>query len=89
LEYGGNLIIDIPDLEESVRLFGKTQDEFYIRHIVGPKSKGSWGFHQMAYTKEELINLVTAHGFRSVNNTFEIKHSYPAFCLSFEKISKV
>lgn len=89
LEDGGELVIDIPDIEESLRLYGETQDEFYIRHIVGPKQRGGWGFHAMAYSREDLINLLEMNGFKFVNEANFIKHSYPAFCLVFEKTVKV
>ncbi len=88
LEYGGDLVIDIPDTEESICLYGETKDEFYIRHIVGPKQRGGWGFHIMAYNRPDLINLLEANGFRYINEAHHIVHSYPAFCLVFEKISK-
>lgn len=89
LEYGGMLTIDIPDTEESIRLYGQTQDEFYIRHIVGPKQRGGWGFHVMAYSKEDLINLLEANGFKFICTKNDIIHSYPAICLMFQKVIKV
>lgn len=89
LENNGQLIIDIPDTEESVRLYGKTQDEFYIRHIVGPKQRGGWGFHVMAYSRQDLIALLETNGFKFMRETHQITHSYPAFCLVFEKTAKV
>lgn len=88
LKYGGRLLIDIPDTEESIRLYGRTQDEFYIRHISGPKQRGAWGFHVMAYSREELINLAESFGFRFVEEDPNI-HSYPAIALVFKKITKV
>lgn len=81
---GGELTIDVPDPVESIYRFAESEDEFYIRHIVGPKSKGSWGWHCMAYTAEDLINLCQNNGFLFLRNEPNI-HIYPAICITFLK----
>jgi hypothetical protein len=79
---GGRLTIDVPDTEASIRMYGQTQDPFYIRHIVGPISKGSWGHHIMSYSEPELVNLCESNGFIFLTQEENI-HSYPAICLTF------
>ncbi len=80
---GGILRIDVPDHEESMHLFKKTGDEFYIRHLLGPR-RNDFGFHMMSYTKDRLRALVEDHGFIFVAEEPNI-HLYPAFCLRFAK----
>lgn len=80
----GELVIDVPDTELSIRMYGQTQDPFYIRHIIGPISKGSWGHHILAYSEPELINLCESNGY-IFQNKLENIHIYPAICLSFIK----
>jgi len=81
---GGELTIDVPDLIESIIQYGNTRDNFYIRHITGPKKKGSWGFHCMSYDKSELINLCESNGYLFYKDEDNI-HSYPAISLTFLK----
>lgn len=81
---GGELTIDIPDLVQSIMQYGDTKDNFYIRHIVGPKKKGSWGFHCMSYDRLELIQLLGSQGFIFSQEEENI-HPYPAICLTFLK----
>lgn len=84
LKHNGLLRIDIPDVDESVRKYRETGEDFYIRHIVGPREKGTWGHHVMAYTQHELINFCNNYGFYLQQVEKNI-HCYPAFCLKFYK----
>lgn len=84
LRPGGILRLDVPDIRETLRLYGETKDTFYVRHFVGPVQKGDWGHHCMAYTREELTALATSHGFLPDGEESNI-HEYPAFCLRFRK----
>lgn len=80
---GGLLRLDVPDHEGTLRLFKETGDEFYIRHLLGPR-RNDRGFHMMSYTRDRLQALVEEHGFVFVEEEPNI-HFYPAFCLRFEK----
>lgn len=78
---GGLLRIDVPDHEATLNLFKETGDEFYIRHLLGPR-RTDRGFHMMSYTRERLIGLLEQHGFKYDGEEENI-HFYPAFCLRF------
>ncbi len=80
---GAILRLDVPDHEETLRLWHETGNQFYVRHLLGPR-RDERGFHMMSYTRESLRKLVEEHGF-----TFQYEepniHFYPAFCLRFIK----
>jgi len=80
----GILRLDVPDHEQTLLLYGKTGDPFYIRHLLGPR-RDEYGFHMMSYTPERLQRLVEEHGF-TCEGAEENIHIYPAFCLRFRKI---
>lgn len=81
---GGFLRLDVPDHEASMELLMKTQDRFFVRHLLGPR-RNDYGFHMMSYTRERLTVLVQDHGFKCVMEEPNI-HFYPAFCLRFERL---
>jgi predicted SAM-dependent methyltransferase len=81
----GVLRLDVPDHEATLRLYRETGDEFYIRHLLGPR-RNEYGYHMMSYTRDRLRALVEPHGFHFVAEENNI-HFYPAFCLRFERIS--
>ncbi len=82
LIHGGILRLDIPDPDETLRQYGKTQDEFYIRHLFGPRLT-EYGFHTH-YTRNLLKQLLADCGFTFIEEEPNI-HFYPAFCLRFQK----
>ncbi len=84
LRDGGILRIDVPDTIDTLNQLALTGDRFFVRHFIGPVSKGDWGYHCMAYTRESLRTLVELHGFEFVEEEPNI-HSYPAFMLRFRK----
>lgn len=83
LKTNGILRLDVPDHEETLRLYKQTGDDFYIRHLLGPR-RNDHGFHMMSYTRDRLRALVESHGFVYVEEEPNI-HFYPAFCLRFIK----
>lgn len=83
LSLDGILRLDVPDHEETLRLFSKTHDHFYIRHLLGPR-RGDYGFHMLSYTRDRLKQLVQSQGFFYQDEEPNI-HLYPAFCLRFVK----
>lgn len=83
IQHGGILRLDVPDHEATLRLFKETGDEFYIRHLLGPR-RGDYGYHVMSYRKDHLRDLVEDYGFCFVEEESNI-HVYPAFCLRFQK----
>lgn len=83
LKPGGILRLDIPDPEETLRLYGETRDEFYIRHLFGPRLS-EFGFHTH-YTRAMLQQLAEEASLRFVKEEENI-HFYPAFCLQFAKV---
>ncbi len=83
LKTGGFLRLDIPDPDETLRLYRKTGDEFYFRHLFGPR-RNIWGFHTH-YTRDMLKQLVESHGFRYMSEEENIHENYPAFCLRFKR----
>lgn len=83
LKEGGILRLDVPDHEATLQKFKETGDEFYIRHLLGPR-RNDYGYHLMSYTRERLCTLVEEYGFVFVEEEPNI-HFYPAFCLRFVK----
>lgn len=79
----GCLRIDVPDHEATLTKYRETADEFYRRHLLGPR-RDDYGYHMMSYTRERLRRLVEEHGFVFVEEEKNI-HFYPAFCLRFVK----
>lgn len=80
---GAILRLDVPDHEETMRLYKQTGDEFYIRHLLGPR-RGDYGFHCLSYNRERLRALVENYGFQYQDEEMNI-HIYPAFCLRWVK----
>jgi predicted SAM-dependent methyltransferase len=83
LKPNGILRLDVPDHDATMRAFQRTSDEFYIRHLLGPR-RNDFGFHMMSYSRERLKALVEDHGFVFVAEEPNI-HLYEAFCLRFVK----
>lgn len=84
LKSGGLLRIDVPDPDETVRKYGETGDEFYLRHLFGPRLD-EYGYH-VHYSRKLLTQFVQSFGFRFVHEEQNI-HTYPAFCLRFAKVT--
>lgn len=82
LAVGGILRIDVPDPDETLRKYRETGDEFFIRHLFGPR-RDLYGFHTQ-YTRDMLRKLVEELRFKFVEETANI-HEYPAFALKWEK----
>lgn len=83
MEPNGILRIDVPDHEGTLRKFKETGDEFYIRHLLGPR-RNQYGYHMMSYSRERLTEVVEEHGFL-LEREEENPHFFPAFTLRFRK----
>lgn len=83
---GGTLRIDVPDHEETMRLYAKDPDNpIWKRHIWG-KQDGPYNYHLMGYTREGLRALVERFGFVFSHEAPPLKNRlYPAFELVFRK----
>lgn len=84
LKTDGILRIDIPDPDETLRKYRETGDEFYIRHLFGPR-RDLFGLHTH-YTRGMLVDLAKAAGFSFRQEEPNI-HFYPSYCLRFERDS--
>lgn len=82
LDENGFLRLDVPDHEETMKKLIETKDQFYIRHLLGPR-RSDHGFHMMSYDRARLRAVVEAHGFRYIDEEPNI-HFYPAFCMRFQ-----
>lgn len=83
LKPGGVLRIDIPDPDETMRLYRETGDEFYFRHLFGPR-RDHFGSHTH-YNRQMLRALVEELRFSFVEEEKNIHEAYPAFCLRWKK----
>lgn len=84
LKHGGLLRLDVPDPEETLRLYRETGDKFYLRHFFGPRAD-EFGLHT-PYTREMLARMGREAGFtHEWGNEEENIHPYPAFCLRFRR----
>ncbi len=79
----GQLVLDVPDHEATLRLYRETGDEFFVRHLLGPR-RNDWGFHCMSFTPERLDGLLHDYGFSLIADEPNI-HVYPAFCHRYVK----
>lgn len=81
---GGHLRIDVPDADETLRRYIMTGDEFFIRHLLGPR-RDLHGSHKH-YTRDMLRVFVEEHGFTFEEEEFNIHDGlYDAFCLRFRR----
>lgn len=80
---GGVLRLDVPDHEGTLKAYRESGDEFYVRHLLGPR-RNEFGFHLMSYTRDRLKALVEDHGFLFEREEENI-HFFPAFCIRFVK----
>lgn len=85
MKTGTILRLDVPDHEATLRKYRQTGDEFYVRHLLGPR-RDDHGFHMMAYTRDRLRALVEEYGFQCVAEEPNI-HFYDAFTLRFRKLT--
>lgn len=83
LKVGGILRLDVPDHDETMRLFAKTGDDFFIRHLLGPR-RTKWGYHCVSYTRDTLRDFVEKNGLNYVGEESNI-HLYPQICLRFTR----
>ena len=81
MEDGAILRIDVPDMDEAIRLIMEKQDGAYAQQVLGPR-RGDYGYHVMGYTRRGLLKLLGEHGFIFLHDE-ENPHFYPAICLRF------
>lgn len=81
LQHGGLLRIDIPDADETVRRYRSTGDEFFLRHLFGPR-RNEYGTHRH-YSRQMLRSLVEERHFDFVEEEESPHAFYPAFTLRF------
>lgn len=82
LKPGGFLRLDLPDPDETLRQYRKTGDEFFVRHLFGPR-RNLWGFHTH-WTRDMLKKFVEEFPFRFAAEEGN-PHFYPAFTLRFRR----
>lgn len=79
----GLLRLDLPDPDETLKRFRETGDDFWIRHLFGPR-RNEYGGHT-PYTRPMLMEMAQAAGFSFVCEEENIHDLYPAFCLRFRR----
>jgi predicted SAM-dependent methyltransferase len=84
LEPGGILRIDVPDVEETLKRFRETGEDFLKRHILGSR-KNSFAYHLAGWTREGLTAMAERAGFDFVTEEPNI-HLYPAIAMRFRKM---
>ncbi len=82
LKSGGLLQLDVPDPDETMRQYLETKDEFYVRHLFGPR-RNVYGFHTH-YTRAMLKELVEEGPFEFAAERPNL-HFYPAFSMDFRR----
>lgn len=82
LKTGGLLRIDIPDADETIREYRRTGDEFFLRHLFGPR-RSMFGFHTH-YTRDMLKAVIEERFFKFIEEEPN-PHFYPAFTMRFCK----
>jgi SAM-dependent methyltransferase len=79
----GIIRLDVPDHDETMRQFKTTGDDFFIRHLLGPR-RTKYGYHMASYTHDTLKSFLNENGFKYDSEEPNI-HPYPSFCLRFKK----
>ncbi len=79
MEDGAILRLDVPDMDEAIRLIMEKQDGAYAQQILGPR-RGDFGYHCMGYTKVGLIKLIQEHEFFYLHDEPN-PHFYPSICI--------
>lgn len=79
MEDGAILRIDVPDMDEAIRLIMEKQDPAYAQQVLGPR-RGDFGYHCMGYTKVGLIKLIQEHEFFYLHDEPN-PHFYPSICI--------
>lgn len=82
--YSGLITIDVPDHVATLQLFRESGDEFFVRHLLGPRRGDDFGHHVMSYEPRQLKALVESHGFVFVSDNPNI-HLYPSICQTFRR----
>jgi len=83
LKSGGMLHIDIPDLDETIRLYANADDEpdrLWARRLLFGSQKNEWGIHKAMYNKKQIEVLLTDCGYTDITFLPNI-HFYPAFAV--------
>jgi len=84
LKPGGFLRIDVPDPDETLRKYRQTGDEFFFRHLFGPR-RDLFGIHTH-WTRSTLKQLAESFPFKFAVEEENIHENYPAFCLRFRRV---
>ena len=74
LKSGGRLIIDFPDIGETLKRY-KDKPEFMIRLIYGSQKNG-YAFHKWGYTKETFAELL-GNQWKTIEWKDIVAHDYP------------
>lgn len=85
LEPGGQLFIDVPDIEETLRQMnsGVLSANFAMRHIYG-SHKNPFNVHKTGYTLEMLKEITTNIGFHCQPHV-KVPHCYPTIAVVCQK----
>ncbi len=83
LKHDGIIRLDVPDHDETMLQFTKTGDDFFIRHLLGPR-KTKYGYHCVSYTRQSMKEFLADNRFDFATEEPNI-HPYPSFCLVFKK----
>jgi predicted SAM-dependent methyltransferase len=88
LKSGGELIIDVPDLIETLKILENEKDvdemNWGIRLVYGSQ-KNDFSFHKWGYTLETISDLSKKIGFKKVEKINLIKHDYPMIMVKIIK----
>ena len=88
LKNGGELMIDVPDLIETLKLLENEKDvdkmNWGIRLVYGSQ-KNDFSFHKWGYTFETILDLSKKTGFKKVEKINLIKHDYPMIMVKITK----
>lgn len=83
LKKDGMIRLDVPDHDETMKQFKTTGDDFFIRHLLGPR-RTKYGYHMASYNKDTLKQFLADNGFEYDSEEINI-HPYPMICLRFRK----
>ena len=82
LKADGKVHIDIPDLDDTIRLYNT--DPIWATRLLFGSQKNEYGFHRSMYSRERIKKLLLIVGFKKIKFSPNI-HFYPAFAIEGTK----
>lgn len=88
LKVGGRLIIDVPNIIETARLFSMAeteQERVWAEKLIHGTRNNDFAYHKVGYWPEKLEKMLKEESFTNIKVRSGINHQYPTFSMEAEK----